>query len=165
MAIRPPSPRTSPECRLPLPHRERIKHIHYLRPHYRYRNRQHASIQSPARCLAWLLLGWAHSNSRQHIRQHHLSSLTHCVYKLCSPVWDGAEYKRDIQRESAGAVEIAGGGGAYERNHVEVLEPTGLANQFEEWNLETAVGWGGWSDQCRWCCCCVRGGLGSIMGD
>lgn len=140
MAIRPPSTRTSPECWLPLPHRERIKHIHYLRPNYRYRNRQHSSIQSTARCLARLLLGWAYSNSIQHIRQHHLSSLTHCVYKLCGRVWDGAEYTRDIQRESAGAVEIAGGGGAFKRNHVEVLEPTGLANQFEKWDLETAVG-------------------------
>lgn len=139
MAIRPPSPRTPPQRRVPLPRRERIKRIHNLCSYHRYRDRQHASIQSSARCVAGLLLGWAHSNPKQHFRQHHLTRLTHRVNKLCNPVWDGAEYKRDIQRESTGAAEIAGGGSAYERNHAEVLESTSLANQFEEWDLETAV--------------------------
>lgn len=164
MAIRPPSPRTPPQRWLPLPRRERIKHIHNLCSCHRYRDRQHSSIQSPARCLAWLLLGWAHSNSEQHLCQHHLSRLTHRVNKFRSPVWDGAEYKWGIQRESTGAAEIAGGGSAYERNHAEVLESTSLADQFEEWNLETVVGWGSWFDQCRWCCCCCGGSLGTIVG-
>lgn len=113
MAVRYPSPRTTPQLRVPLPGRERIKYIHNLRSHHSYRNRQHAPVQSPARCLSGLLLGWARSNPKQHIRQHHLPCLTHRVNKLCSPVWDGAEHKWVIQRESAGAAEIAGGGSTH----------------------------------------------------